>query len=239
MRAYDRNWPLISIHVPKCGGSSVRQVLRDWFKPNYHGHYYNEQTSTPPPRHNLRSGYWRRVWLRRPYRAGVCVHGHFNWVRGYGVQDYYPDARQFITVLRDPFEIAISDYFYAKARGDQWFVNGVRAPIAENYAGLPDYFERAILKRKYLIANHMPVEVTLKTFEQVFRDQFIYVGLTEDMPTTMRRLAAKLGFPPVEVPHANESKRDEPVLPGMREAFVEGHPLEFALFEYARAHYQD
>jgi hypothetical protein len=239
MRAYDRREPLISIHVPKCGGTSLTDVLRGWFGPGFYRHYYDETRGALPPRRDLRAGLWRRTLLRQPYRAGLCLHGHFNRERGFGIQDYYPQVRQFITVLRDPFEIAISDYFFAKGRGEEWFVGGQRAPIRERYRDFADFFEREVLHRQSYIANHMPVDMTLDNFERVFAQQFIYVGITEDLPATVRRLAGKLGFPPVSVEHANPAPRDEAVAPGLREAFVRTHPLEYAMYEFARAHYQD
>ena len=36
---YNPNEPLISIHIPKCGGTSLRQILNNWFRPNFRAQY--------------------------------------------------------------------------------------------------------------------------------------------------------------------------------------------------------
>jgi len=50
-------------------------------------------------------------------KPGDCVHGHFNLGKGFGLIEYYPDADQVITVLRDPLEAALSHYFDWKLNG--------------------------------------------------------------------------------------------------------------------------
>ena len=192
-----------------------------------------------PPRRDFRYSFWKRIVLRQSPGSGACIHGHFDYTRGTGIQQYYPNIDQYITVLRDPFEIAVSDYFFAKSHGDNWFINGRRAPIAERYRGFDDYFEREVLHRDTFMVNYLPVEVTLSDFARVFESKFIYVGVAEDLPTTVRLLADKLGFPNVDVPHSNKSPRDEPISPGLREAFFQTHPVEYALYQYALAHYKD
>jgi hypothetical protein len=241
MRAYDHRKPLISIHIPKCAGTSLTTVLQGWFGDNFYRHYLNPQTQSKPPRRDFRArtSLWRRLTQGQQYRANICIHGHFNKLRGFGIQDYYPTVDQFITVLRDPFEIAVSDYFYAKKQGAARIVDGKPAPIAERFRDFADFFEREVLHRTSYITNHMPGEVTLGNFERMFSQQFVYVGVTEDLPTSIQKLADKLGYPRVEVTHANEALRDETVRPGMREAFVKHHPLEYAMYEFAQAHYKD
>ncbi len=96
MKKYNNEKPLISIHIPKCGGSSFKEVLQKWFIGGFYSHYFNEKSNKMPQKYVL--------------SAGICVHGHFNKARGFGIKDYYPEVDQFITFLRDPFEITTSDY---------------------------------------------------------------------------------------------------------------------------------
>src|SRR3954471_2189740 len=103
MKAYDKDKPLISIHVPKCGGTSVLAMLGKWFGTRLYPHYFDEELNRMPQ--------------RREFKGGICIHGHFNRRRRTGVRDYYPEADQFITMLRDPFEMVVARYFYAKG---QW-----------------------------------------------------------------------------------------------------------------------
>jgi hypothetical protein len=108
MKKYDSKKPLISIHIPKCAGNSFVITLRKWFKENLYLHYFDEKNNKAPQRYNLKAGI-----LSRKFKKGICVHGHFNNERNFGVRDYYPEADQFITILRDPLEILQSRYFYS------------------------------------------------------------------------------------------------------------------------------
>lgn len=95
MRTYKYREPLISIHVPKAGGTSFINVLEQWFGKGLHKSYYSERTGKMPKKVRLKK------WLLQEYRPNLCVHGHFNRDRGFGIDDYYPSS-QLISILRDP-----------------------------------------------------------------------------------------------------------------------------------------
>lgn len=146
MKAYDPSCPLVFIHVPKTAGSSVRRIFTQWFGERFVPHYFDEANGTPPQRSPL--------FDQHSPELPVCVYGHFNRKRGFGVQDNYPDARQFMTVLRDPFEMAISGYYFMRNTGAGWkdksnLPDGELAASLERFSvtlGCP--FEAASLERR-------------------------------------------------------------------------------------------
>ena len=69
---YDNSRPLISIHVPKCAGSSSYQVLRKWYGRKLLRHYYDEKRNRMPKRHKLTTGLFRKR-----SREGICIHCQF------------------------------------------------------------------------------------------------------------------------------------------------------------------
>lgn len=150
MKRYVRGKPLISIHIPKCGGTSFKAVLKKWFGKNLYQHYFDERKNKKPPRYNLKSGFFRREFLN-----GVYIHGHFNKTRGFGVNDYYPELDQFITILRDPFEIAVSNYYYIQRQGQKSFMAGRPHRIEED---LNDYLRK---NNRSHILLFMPYEMTI------------------------------------------------------------------------------
>lgn len=241
MRAYDPEWPLFSIHIPKCAGTSLRQVLSGWYRERFYFHRANPATGEKPVRFNLSVGVKRRQrWiLRKPYPPCVCVHGHFDYGQGTGVRDYYPDARQFITFLRDPFDIALSIYFFSKAQGENRYVGGQRRPMRDEFSDVSDYMEREVLNKPSIIPNFMPFRIDTIKFERELQKHFIYVGITEDSDKSIERLSQRLGFPHVPIKRINESHWDEPIPDGAREEYRIKHPHEYTLYEYALAHYLD
>ncbi|NND45576.1 MAG: sulfotransferase family 2 domain-containing protein [Xanthomonadales bacterium] len=230
MKVYDPGKPLFSIHIPKCGGSSVSNVLRGWFGRGFKRHYHDERRNRPPRKHRL------YTWLPpRRYRARLCIHGHFNHKRGNGVEDYYPGAEQMITFVRDPFELHMSTYFYVRRMAEedrnQAYHGGTLHPIIEHDWTLTEFLENA--PASYLM-SFLPADVTMGNFQQVLDERFILVGLTERLQQSMDVLAQRLGFPPVQVPRDNVSPRREDIPPGARESFARHNPLETAIYEHVR-----
>ena len=113
---YNPEQPLVSLHIPKTAGSSLRQALQGWFPADRLKLHYPDQATLQPPH-------------RCDFTGPICVHGHFDAAAGLDVGSYYPEAGQFITFFRDPFERAISFYCFMHARrrsypwrlfGKQW-----------------------------------------------------------------------------------------------------------------------
>jgi hypothetical protein len=228
MRDYDPDKPLISIHIPKCAGTSFNDVLKKWFGKGLHGHYYDEEHDRPPAKATFRPGLFGR-----PRR--FCVHGHFNRTRGTGPLDYYPDADQYITILRDPFEVHVSHFFWAKRLGDNLYRGGEAHHLRDEAYDLARYLEEE--PRSFLL-NYMPYPLTEDDMAERIERDFVYVGVAEDLQTSVDRLADRLGFKRVKVPTLNVAKRYENLPEGARERFRKDNPVECALYDYALERYQ-
>lgn len=122
--------PLISLHLPKTAGTSLRQALESHFGPALMLDYGDLPLNTPRP--------WRewRAWRdgRRLQRDGLppavhCVHGHFLPLKYRRLEP----APVFATWLRDPVERLISHYRY-------WMT-------ATDPAGLPALHRRVVAQQ--------------------------------------------------------------------------------------------
>lgn len=229
MKTYDRNKPLISIHIPKCAGSSFSAVLKTWFGKGYLPHYHDEQQDKPPEKHKLRSGFWGRK-----LKPGICIHGHFNHERGNGAESYYPEVDQFITILRDPFDLHLSNYFYVKREGKYLgkgaYRSGKVRSVLRNTRTLEDYLGRS---KKSFIKSFFPPGITISNYKEILDNQFVYIGIAENIQNSVDILAGLLGFERVIVPCNNASTWDEEVPKGAREEFIDNNQLEMSIYEYA------
>lgn len=220
MISYDPQLPLIFIHVPKTAGASVRRVVMDWFGAGYVPHYYDERTATPPARDAR--------FVNHSAAAPVCVYGHFNRLRGFGVQDGYPDARQFVTILRDPFEMAISEYYFIRKTGTNW-KDRSRVPTD----GLLHHLETATPN----MLNHFPRPVSAENYKDIIEEFFVEIGFTEMLVPSLARIAIRLGlsFDLAGLEHRNKTERDEQnrAAQEFRLAFRERNRLEFDVYDYA------
>ena len=225
---YDPARPLFSLHVPKTAGTSFRHDLEAWFgRENMAFHYRGDQ-GEPPARAHL--------------RPGLCVHGHFNRLRGIGVRQYYPQADQFIVLLRDPFDRFVSNWRYLHFQ----IRSGVSVPDFVDRPDLATWLDRR--RRALAETGEDPFSFLAQLAdptdpaapETVFGPQYLAVGVTERYAQSVELIAAVLGKPrPEQVRRLNlatEAHRDgdpDEARPDLRQAYGRAFPLEYAVYEAA------
>ena len=220
MREFDPRAPLIFIHVPKTAGSAVRELVESWFPGRFHRHYFNETQGKVP---NLLP-----PEAMAPSEAPPVIYGHFNKHRGFGVKDSYPQVTQFVTILRDPFEAAVSHYFYVRKVSGDWKETS-RVPT--------ESLETHIRTADLNMLNHFPDEMTLDNYPDLLEEHFVEIGITEELPRTLDAIARTLGtvFDPGQLEVVNATERDQPLPEHYRDEFREKHPLEYAVYEFAKS----
>jgi hypothetical protein len=230
-RAYDPARAVFSLHVPKTAGTSFRKDLEAWFGPDHLALHYRGDQGEPPARAAL--------------KPGLCVHGHFNRLRGIGVRQYYPEAGQFIVLLREPFERFVSTWRYLHFQ----IRHGVHQP---DFADQPDL--ETWLDRRRRAAEGRETEDPFSFLAQladpthprnpaaVFGPEYLAVGVTERYAESLALIAAVLGrAPPAEVTRLNradEAHRDgdpKDERPDLRRIYERAFPLEYAVYEAACA----
>lgn len=220
MKKYDPNKPLISIHIPKTGGAGLREILKSWFSKNLFLHYFDERHNLMPRKHSL--------------APNICIHGHFNRKRGFGIEHYYPEANQFITFLRDPFEILISRYFFVKKneRNDDSYRDGKELIISQKSN---DYLKEEIMNENYHpnILDYFPTEINLSNYKSII-NSFMFIGFTDAYQSSVNRLSDALHLPRKHTEIINASKRFDEIDPYLRTRFMETHLLEYKVYSYAR-----
>lgn len=198
-------------HIPKCGGTSFRGVLRDWFLviDDYRVGWDREH----PP----------RIDTSR-LRSGHCLSGHFE-LEGAYLHQRYPevlDSPRFrlITVVREPLDLRLSLYRYEK-RNQVLTANSIEDHLFRD----PNY-----------LANRFPTgrEHLGKTL-----DRYDFIGTLEDPQLTLDVLAWKLGKPRAVVPHENATRKGtsfplSELSPHVIERFREENSLDYAIYHEAQ-----
>lgn len=221
MRDYDSSKPLIVIHIPKAAGTSSKEVFKSWFGENFHQHYFNEKKACMPIKIDI-------FELHKPQKP-LCLHGHFNKLRNFGVEDYYPSADQFITILRDPYEQLISAYFFCSKNGVNW-KEKLMVPNVD--------IETYLKNKKPNMLNQFPREITKDNYKDICEEHFIEIGITEKLDQSLDRIANKLGFEYEDnVPTLNKTTRDEKIPENFKDQFIELNRLEYDVYEYCMSKY--
>lgn len=148
----------------------------------------------------------------------VCVYGHFNRDAGFSINSLYPDIRQFICILRDPFDTALSYYFFMERKG-------------KGLGRLDEYLSSTKLNQ----LSHFPEVVTEENYIDLIENRFIWIGTTETLATSMEIIADRLNrFVPTRLDRLNVSDRsvDEKRLDDYREVFQKNNPLEYKVYRY-------
>jgi hypothetical protein len=230
-RGYDPGRPLFSLHVPKTAGTSFRNDLATWFGPHQLAFHYRGDGGEPPARAAL--------------APGLCVHGHFNRLRGIGARQYYPQADQFIVLLRDPFDRFVSNWRYLHFQ----IRSGAHAP---DFADAPD-LETWLDRRRAVEPTKDPFSFLAQLADPVdpvdpvdpagvFGPQYLAVGVTERYAQSVELFAAVLGrSPPAAITRLNQAgdphRAGDPdeTRPDLRDIYMRAFPLEYAVYGAAVA----
>jgi len=229
---YNPKEPLISFHVPRCGGTSFERILKQWFGPYLFLHYYNPEHNLMPKLHSLkhRLFFWR-------YKYGVCIHGHFNHRRNYGVLDYYPYIKQYISIVRDPFDLHVSNYFFSKKLIQRTAMNPKRNIAANRYDGLNHYLK----EEPSFMMQLLPEQLTETNYQAFIENHFVFIGVLEDYQRSIDILADRLNKPRVKVEVLNKSPYDETIADeeNARKRFREKHSLEYKIYDLVKDNVAD
>jgi len=220
MKTYNHKKPLLSIHVPKCGGNSFKVILADWFKNNLHFHYYNNKLDKPPQIAKLKKN--------GSFVENLCIHGHFNRKRNISIETDYPEVDQFITIVRDPIEIQISNYFYLKKHKHKLkhFKDG---KFEKKYPTVNAYLENT----EPFLVNHFPKGINEDNINEFIPAHFIHIGIMESYQRSIDIFAKKLGKDTYNIPHKNKSERDEKPSKESIDIFKTKCKLDYLIYESA------
>lgn len=198
-------------HIPKCGGTSFRDVLGAHF------------LVVPDYRPDWDSPFPPKVSLDR-LRGGHLLSGHFDLDGGY-LHQRYPevlesDRFRLFTVVREPLELRTSLYRFE----NKWGVCKSRS-LEEHLFGEANW-----------LANRFPIE---EGHLSETLDRYEFIGTLDDSQLTLDVLTWKLGIPSSALMHVNKTRRDPgsivgDLTPELIERFRAENPLDYALYEEAR-----
>ena len=208
--------PIVFIHVPKCAGSSIRSMLNTNFGGAVLKHYRDE----PNDRNPQPIAFEDADAIVKRY--GKCIiYGHFNMNRGFGVQNSIPWAKQFITILREPFSQFVSSFKYSQ-RNDPKEIN-------------EKSFSRFLENNEPNYLNHFPKKITRDNYTSVIEHDFKFIGFSSDILASYESLKSLLKIETdIAMPKVNVSPKPNLHFNQFRGEFYEKFSLEVDVYKYAR-----
>jgi len=220
---YDPKRLLISLHIPKTAGNSFEYVLKNSYGLGYFRHYYNHSKDRKPA---------RIPWVNTLQKiVPLCIHGHFDPEEGgVNVFDYYPEAAQFITVVRDPLEMHLSLYFYMRKLFNEGALSWKGKPSTTfEYKDIDHWVE----ERPFYMLRFFPFELNHNNYADMLNDNFIHLVVAEHMESSMEMLSKRLSRKLKKVPVINTTPRNEQPSEKSIQIFREKYPLEHKIYKFA------
>ena len=204
---------ILSVHIPKTGGVSVRNVLKEQYGPGFVLHYWQITDA------------WGRVLPEVPESA-QCVHGHFQTDQLTGK---FPDAK-LITWVRDPVERVVSSYCHRLRDPDP------QHPVCQElHARKLSLVEYAALP---MVRNEMT-----HFFGSKQPQDFSFIGLMEHFEASLDCMNKVLGCPGAQVrrDNVNPEKKSEnyELDPSIRYEIEQLNESDVSLYARCREHWQN
>jgi hypothetical protein len=175
---------LISVHIPKCAGTSFATVLAHIYGKGYLGEH-EDQPMDPAMPFQKNFAAWKEQQDRKPAPPGIrCIHGHF-WAGKYDKQA--PNAKR-ITWLRNPIKRLISNYYF-------WM------PKPE----LPHSLHKYVIENKLSLIEFAELPQLQNVMHNIFLrghpvDRFEFVGIQEHFQEDLDWLCRSMKWPAQQMP---------------------------------------
>jgi hypothetical protein len=213
---------LIHLHMPKTGGSTLKKIIKKNYDNRSSFEVYCEQRKLSEK-------------LTELSKLNVhCIQGHFP----YGIHKYFSKPYAYVTMLREPIDRVISEYFYI--RNIPWNENHEKVMKMS----LEEYQNEQInqnLQTRYILGTNFNKPLTDEDFEQAklnLLNDFSLVGITEYFDQSVFMMQKQfewdnIYYSKVNVTKSRLSKRE--VSPVLLEKIMENNQYDIQLYSLAKA----
>jgi hypothetical protein len=178
---------LIYLHLPKCGGTTLNRLI-EWEYPSL-------RTFSIDPSFFRWSWYRLLQWPERRLARLRVIKGHMP----FGIHTRLPQPAKYITVLREPVERVISEYYFARHYRLHPQHKRLQSLSLEQYAATTPHHN---LQTKLLAGRPGPrdflagdcTDETLAAAKFNLASHFTVAGLTERFDETLALFKVLLGW---------------------------------------------
>lgn len=223
MLEYNSENPLVFIHLFKTAGSSLRNIFKmRWFIKRFVEHKDGEvrKNSTYVKGLTCTSEYISK--LKSEGLNNPIFFGHFDET---GVYKFPEECNQFITMLRNPFDIQVSAYYFIKQEN-----------LETEYNNVEDFVLNSLFN--YRFSNIFTKErITSENYKKIIQKYFIAIGSLKNYEKSLKIFSEVMRIkytPDLLDIKINETKKnsDYYVPNHLREEHMKLFPLEYEIYDY-------
>lgn len=225
---------LLFMHIPKTGGTTLRQILERIYPQRETVRIYKERTADP-------EGYLRRI-LEEDERCVSLVEGHF----AFGLHEVLPRPSAYLTMVRDPVERVLSQYHSLRRYENHPLHDQARSMSFREYVSEPITWEVDNGQVRFL-SGDTPAphegefddleERHLRDAKRVVDEEDVIVGVTDRFDLSILLAADRLGWSTPNYVRRNVGSERPAVedLPAETlELIEERNRLDMELYQHAR-----
>ena len=209
---------IVFVHIPKTGGTSLRNMLRVAVPEALFLTDYGGSPEASPEVRELIYGRQALERLRARFddsHRGIILAGHFRASRYWNSFD----AESFVTLIRNPVDRVLSDYNHAVA-----------------------HYGYTISLREFAQAEERR-NVIFKSLADIDLDRFGFIGMMEDFAAATNCLAKFIGAKlPIRYDNVGDYERTNPTScfdPSIRAMIAEFNPDDMEIYEKIRRERQE
>jgi predicted AlkP superfamily phosphohydrolase/phosphomutase len=221
---FDPLEPLAYLHLFKTAGTSVEEIFTEhWFKniARFRFHYHEGDQGLKEI--VCTSEDIKEYHPKNPKRNKPLLYlGHFNPDGSY---EWPKELNQFLTMLRDPFDIQVSAFYYYKRRNRE-----IKEKTIEEYILNSDY--------EYSFTKVFTKEIlTHENYKEVLGKYFLTIGSMKNYKKSLENFAEVLDKKVTEeclaVKRNVNPKGEDYFVPNqLREIHRQRFPLEYEIYDY-------
>lgn len=222
---------IFSLHVSRSGGTSLSNILKDWFGDDCFFFYRNHINNTVP-----------KIERKAPY----ILHGHLQYDTSDGVLDRFPEAQRLLLCFRNPLDVQVSLYhfiqsivddgsfFYKTKKYNQVTVEVSPGEMVEIKD--IDHFMEVTVPH---LSKFLPPEYYSLTNQEIV-DRLYDIVVYDRYQESIQRLAKKWSKPmPSVIPHRNKQSYHKQPSDFARRLFNEKCERELELYQFVLDHFDE
>lgn len=213
----------VFVHIPKTAGSTIRSIISRQYGVDQ-TLYFEPDSDTWEYRDDP-TGYLSREMAARPVQL---ITGHHR----FGVHEFVKRPCRYFSLVRDPIDRVLSDYFYAFTFPDHRHRDGIRDGSFTIQNFIHDSDAKPAESHTYLLAGvttHLegPARMAIENIN----NSFAAIGTAEDFNASMLYIAKRMGWAPPIYLRRNVTPMDAGLRARRKEALASLQAGEMDAFE--------